>query len=108
MLGVIGVEVGFVLLEVVQFREEEVTLVAEEPLLRDDVGVMLVGVPVEVPGLVEGLQADGASNPHAPEAGLRVCGGRVALEDRHSRKVHLADGAHQPRVDDVLQMHLEQ
>jgi hypothetical protein len=50
-----AVEVGLVLLERVEFWEEEVTLVAEEPLLRDDVSVMLVGVPVEVPRLVEGL-----------------------------------------------------
>ena len=107
LLLVAAVEVGLVLLEVVQVREEEVALVAEEPLLRHDVGVMLVGVPIEVPGLVEGLQADGASDPHATEAGLVVRGGRVVLEDRHSREVHLAHGAHQPSVNDVLKMHLK-
>lgn len=94
------------LLEGVEFREEEVTLVAEEPLLGNDVGVLLVGVPVKVPRFIERLQTDGTGDAHAAEARLLVDRGSVGLEDRHSGQVHFAGGAHQPSVDDVLQVHL--
>ena len=100
-------KVCFVLLKCVPLRKEEITFVAQEPLLRDDVSVLLVRVPVEVSGLVESFEADGASYPHAAEAALAVGRGRVGLENCHAGEVHLAGGAHQPAVDNVFKMHLQ-
>ena len=98
----------FLFFKNIEFREKEVALVAKEPLLRNDVGVLMVGVPVKVASLVKRLKADRAGDSHASKASLMVVSGCcVRLEDRHSRQVHFTSGAHQPSVDDALEMHLE-
>ncbi len=100
-------EIGFVLLQSVPFGKKEVTLFTEEPVFRNRVGVVLIGVPVEVPCSVEGLETYGARDSHAAEGNLRVGGGSMGLQDGHAGVVHLARGTHQPTIDDIFQMHLK-
>ena len=60
----IRMKVCFVLLKGIPLGKEEVTLVAKQPLLGDDISVLMVGVPVKVSGLVERFQTNCASNSH--------------------------------------------
>jgi hypothetical protein len=57
-------KVCFVLLKGIPLGKEEITLVAQQPLLRDNVSVLMVGVPIKVSGLVKCFQTNCASNSH--------------------------------------------
>ncbi len=52
----------FVLLKSISLGKEEVTLVAKQPLLRDNISMLMVGMPVKVSILVKGFQTNCASN----------------------------------------------
>jgi hypothetical protein len=101
-------KVCFVLLKSIPFRKEEVTLVTQQPFLRDDISMLMVGVPIKVSGLVKRFQTNCASNSHAAKGDLAVGGGTVGPEDCHAREVHLAGAASQPAVNNVLQVHLQE
>jgi hypothetical protein len=51
-----------VLLKSISLGKEEVTLVAKQPLLRDNISMLMVGMPVKVSILVKGFQTNCASN----------------------------------------------
>jgi hypothetical protein len=51
-------KVCFVLLKSIPLGKKEVTLVAKQPFLRNDVSMLMVGVPVKVSGLVERFQTN--------------------------------------------------
>ena len=57
-------KVCFVLFKSIPLGKEEVTLVAKQPLLRDDVSMLMVSVPVKVSGLVKRFQTNCASNSY--------------------------------------------
>ncbi len=58
----IRMKVCFVLLKSIPLEKEEVTLVAKQPLLRNDVSILMVGVPVTVSCLVKRFKTNCASN----------------------------------------------
>ncbi len=57
-------KVCFVLLKSIPLGKEEIALVAKQPLLRDDVSVLMVGVPIKVSGLVKRFQTNCSSNSY--------------------------------------------
>ncbi len=103
---IVRMEIGFVLLQGVPLRKEEVALLTEEPVFRHRVRVVLIGVPVKIASPIKGVQADSARDSHAAKGDLGMGGCGVGLQDGHAGEVHLARGTHQPAIDDVFQMHL--
>jgi hypothetical protein len=101
-------KVCFVLLKSIPLGKEEVTLVAQQPLLRDDVSMLMVSVPIKISGLIKRFQTNCASDSHAAKGDLAVGGGTVGPEDCHAREVQLAGAASKPAVNNVLQVHLQE
>jgi hypothetical protein len=57
-------KVCFVLFKSIPLRKEEVTLVTQQPLLRYNVSILMVDVPIKVSGLVKDFKTNCASDSY--------------------------------------------